>query len=130
MQINSYTITVAKLISEALGGCLLIAAEVVELKKSWHKLFAHCLSQIDARFPPESMECFQIMQVLDPIVVDGSFSASRRHQIGGRDVAVVVNDLLTMFELPLHFCPAVGSKEGVQNSFTVFFRAQPCVGTH
>jgi hypothetical protein len=107
-------------------GRKLTAGEILELKKSWHKLFTHCLTQIDARFSPENMKCFQLMQVLDPTVVYGSFSATRRHQIGSRDLAVVVTDLVTTFELPLHLCPALGSKEDIQNVFTVFRTSELC----
>jgi hypothetical protein len=59
--------------------------EVVQLKKSWHKVHAHCLTQIDVRFSTENRECFKLMQVIDPSVVHGS---TRRHQIGSIDLAV------------------------------------------
>ncbi len=44
-------------------GTKLDVREVVQLKKSWHKLYANCLTQIDVRFPTENMECFKLMQV-------------------------------------------------------------------
>jgi hypothetical protein len=56
----------------AIHGTRLHEREILELKKSWHKLYAHFLQQIDARFPPENMQYFKHMQVLDPSVVYGS----------------------------------------------------------
>jgi hypothetical protein len=52
-----------------LHGTSLDADEVLILKQSWHKFFAHCVQQIDCRFPPETMYIFKLMQVLDPCAV-------------------------------------------------------------
>ena len=97
--------------------------EVVQLKKSWHKLYAHCLTQIDVRFPTENMECFKLMQVLDPSVVHGP---TRRHQIGSIDLAVAVANLAFMFEVPLHSSTAIDSIEDIKNSFTAFRASDVC----
>jgi hypothetical protein len=45
--------------------------DVMQLKRGWHKFYAHCLREIDARFPPENMLMFRLMQVLDPSTVHG-----------------------------------------------------------
>jgi hypothetical protein len=40
-------------------------------KIDWHKLYVHCLNEIDRRFPPENMVVFKLFQVLDSSVVHG-----------------------------------------------------------
>ena len=93
--------------------------DVLQLKKSWHELFKHCLVQIDARFPPENMECFELMQVLDPMSVHGPM-LTRRAQIKNVDLAVAVDTLVHMFEVPLHLSLPIGSLQDIKNSFTAF----------
>jgi hypothetical protein len=93
--------------------------DVRQLKKSWHELFKHCLVQIDARFPPENMECFELMQVLDPMIVHGPM-LTRRAQIKNVDLAVAVDTLVHMFEVPLHLSSPIGSLQDIKNSFTAF----------
>jgi hypothetical protein len=100
-------------------GSRLYADDILQLKKSWHKLFAHCLTQIDARFPPENMECFKLMQVLDPMIVHGPM-LNRRNQIDGVDLALVVADLANIFEIPLFMSSCIGTLEDIKNSFTAF----------
>ncbi len=77
---------------------LTLAFEVLFLNQSWHKVFAHCVQQIDCRFPPETMYIFKLMQVLDPCVVHGSL---RRELIGTETLGVDVEQLLHIFEIPL-----------------------------
>ena len=45
-----------------LVGLRLSENEILRVKKLWHKLFSHCVEQINVRFPPESMEMFQLVQ--------------------------------------------------------------------
>ena len=71
----------------AVHGTALDDRQVLSLKKAWHKLYAHCLQQIDSRFPQENMHIFKLMQVIDPSIVHGPL---RRQQIGADDLAVVV----------------------------------------
>ena len=73
--------------------------DVMQLKRGWHKFYAHCLREIDARFPPENMLMFRLMQVLDPSTVHGP---TRRNLIGGADLSEAVLELLLLFELPCH----------------------------
>ena len=47
----------------AITGTRLLDREVLALKKEWYKLFAHCLENIDERFPPENMKYYKLMQV-------------------------------------------------------------------
>lgn len=102
----------------ALHGTSLDADEVLFLKQSWHKLFAHCVQQIDCRFPPETMYIFKLMQVLDPCVVHGPL---RRELIGTETLGVVVEQLLHIFEIPLHTSGlACLGVEDIKNSFVVF----------
>ena len=102
----------------ALHGTSLDVDEVLFLKQSWHKLFAHCVQQIDCRFPPETMDIFKLMQVLDPCVVHGPL---RRELIGTETLGVVVEQLLHIFEIPLHTSGlACLSLEEIKNSFVVF----------
>jgi hypothetical protein len=58
-----------KFLSECCGatgtptyGMRLSQAQVLALKKQWHKFFSHCIVQIDERFPPESCELFELLQ--------------------------------------------------------------------
>jgi len=98
--------------------------EKLELKRDWHKLYTHCLKEIDRRFPPANMEVFQLFQVLDPSVVHGP---TRRHSIGSNDLAVIVSDLLLVFEIPLHL--SVSTKytiSDMKNAFTAFRTSEAC----
>jgi hypothetical protein len=90
--------------------------EALQLKKDFYKLYAHCVDQIDIRFPTENMECFQLMQVLDPNVVHGPL---RRNKIGSDDLPVAVDKLVKMFEVPLHASGCV-SPAAVSNAFILF----------
>ena len=45
-----------------LVGLRLSENEILRVKKQWHKFFSHCVEQINVRFPPESMEMFQLIQ--------------------------------------------------------------------
>jgi hypothetical protein len=45
-----------------LVGLRLSGNEILRVKKQWHKLFSHCGEQINVRFPPESIEMFQLIQ--------------------------------------------------------------------
>ena len=85
-------------------GGRLTRGEVIELKKEFYKLYAHCLEQIDARFPPDNMQCFQLMQVLDPTVVHGPL---RRNQI-------------------VHAAGCC-SPEAVKNSFILYRASDVCI---
>jgi hypothetical protein len=98
--------------------------EKLELKRDWHKLYTHCLKEIDRRFPPANMEVFQLFQVLDPSVVHGP---TRRHSIGSNDLAVIFSDLLLVFEIPLHL--SVSTKytiSDMKNAFTAFRTSEAC----
>ena len=88
----------------------------MQLKRGWHKLYAHCLREIDARFPPETMFMFRLMQVLDPSTVHGP---TRRNLIGGADLSEAVRELLLIFELPWYLTGKASTEE-VANSFTAF----------
>jgi hypothetical protein len=80
----------------AMHGTRLTAREIVDLKKSWNKLFRHCVQQIDARFPPANMQYFKLMEVLDPNVVHGPHL--RRQLIGTPDdISAVVGKLVHLF---------------------------------
>jgi hypothetical protein len=65
------------------------------------------------------MECFELMQVLDPMIVHGPM-LTRRAQINSVDLAVAVDKLSYMFEVPLHLSLAIGSLQDIKNSFTAF----------
>jgi hypothetical protein len=103
-------------------GGRLTRGEVIALKKEFYTLHAHCLEQIDARFPPDNIQCFKLMQVLGPTVVHGPL---RRNQIGNDDLTVVVANLVKMFEVPLHAAGCV-SPEAVKNSFILFRASDVC----
>ena len=96
--------------------------EIRELKQEFYRLYAHCLKEIDARFPPENMHCFKLMQVLDPTIVHGPLA---RNKIGGDDLTVVVAKLVRMFEVPLH-ASGCASPAAVQNSFILFRASEVC----
>ena len=83
----------------AVHATILDAREVLDLKKSWYKLYAFCLRQINARFPPETMYVFELMQVLDPSVLHGPF---QRQNIGNSDLAEVVGHLLHIRDPPVY----------------------------
>ena len=106
----------------AIHGTRLDEREILELKKSWHKLYAHFLQQIDARFPPENMQYFKQMQVLDPSVVHGPL---RRQLIGTDDISIVAGKLLHVFEVPLHGS-GLASPEDIKNSFTLYRMSDAC----
>jgi hypothetical protein len=91
-------------------GRSLTQAQVKELKVEWHKLFAHCIKQLDTRFPPASMLMFKHVQIIDP---------SKLQWIGeiGQDESV--SHLLHMFELPLHVIGKYTAEE-IKNSFTAY----------
>ena len=66
---TSYGAYANKFLSECCGatgtptyGMRLSQAQVLALKKQWHKFFSHCIVQIDERFPPESCELFELLQ--------------------------------------------------------------------
>jgi hypothetical protein len=100
--------------------------EKIDVKRDWHKLYVHCLNEIDRRFPPENMVVFKLFQVLDPSVVHGP---TRRQLIGTEDLAVAVTELLSVFEIPLHL--SLSSKytiEDMKNAFTAFRSSEACAG--
>ena len=98
--------------------------ETKNLKQAWHKLYAHCLSEIDVRFPPGNMEVFRLLQVLDPSVVHGP---TRRHLIGSVTLASAASDLLSIFEIPIHLSLSRKfSVEEITNSFTAFRSSEAC----
>jgi hypothetical protein len=45
-----------------LVGLRLSGNDILRVKRQWHKLFSHCVEQINVRFPPESIEMFQLIQ--------------------------------------------------------------------
>jgi hypothetical protein len=70
------------------------------------------------------MAVFKLFQVLDPSVVHGP---TRRHSIGSNDLAVIVSDLLLVFEIPLHL--SVSTKytiSDMKNAFTAFRTSDAC----
>jgi hypothetical protein len=99
-------------------GMSLMPNEILQLKQEWHKLYKHCLDQIDARFPPTSMMMFQLLQVIDPAKTCGPI-ATRINNIAGEDVTHAVAKLLLIFELPL-IAAGRYSPEEIINSFTAF----------
>ena len=103
-------------------GTRLVPEQVLHLKQAFYKLFVHCLEQIDCRFPPENMESFRLMQVIDPMVVQGPLP---RQKIGVDDLAVVVGKLLHTFEVSLHVA-GFASLEQIQNCFTIFRVSELC----
>lgn len=103
-------------------GTRLVPQQVLHLKQNFYKLFVHCIEQIDSRFPPENMESFRLMQVIDPMVVHGPL---RRQKIGDDDLAVVVGKLLHIFEVPLHVA-GFASLQQIQNCFTSFRTSEVC----
>ena len=108
----------------AVHATTLDAREVLDLKKSWYKLYAFCLRQINARFPPETMHAFELMQVLDPSVLHGPF---QRQNIGNNDLAVVVERLLHIFEIPLYTSGLASlSLEEIRNSFVIHRVSRLC----
>ncbi len=96
--------------------------EALVLKQGWYKLYSHCLDHIDGRFPPENMKYFKLMQILDPALVHGPL---QRDKIGTDDLAVVVQNLLHIFEIPLHGS-GLALPEEIKNSFTVFRTSDVC----
>jgi hypothetical protein len=103
-------------------GGRLTRSEVIELKKELYTLHVHCLEQIDARFPTDNMQCFKLMQVLDPTVVHGPL---QRNQIGNDDLTIVVANLIKMFEIPL-YASGCTTPEAVKNSFILFRASNVC----
>ena len=98
--------------------------EMKDIKQAWHKLYTHCLADIDRRFPPETMEMFRLFQVLDPSVVHGPIL---RNYIGRTDLASAVSELLWHFEIPLHLSlSGKYSTEEIKNSFTAFRTSEVC----
>jgi hypothetical protein len=100
------------------------ARELKELKQGWHNLYAHCLREIDRRFPPVNMAVFQLLQVLDPSIVHGTL---RRQRIGTKDLPAAAAELLSVFEVPLH--TSLASKYSImdiKNSFTAFRHSEVC----
>ena len=95
---------------------------MLELKRGWYKLFAHCLEHIDDGFPPNSMQYFRLMQVLDPSIVHGPL---QREKVGTDDLTVVVANLLHIFEIPLHGS-GLALPEEILNSFTMFRTSNVC----
>jgi hypothetical protein len=84
----------------AVHGTALDDRQVPLLKRSSHKLYAHCLQQIDSRFHQENMYVFKMIQVLDPSIVHGPL---RRQLIGtDDDLVVVVGPLRHIFEISVH----------------------------
>jgi hypothetical protein len=106
----------------AVHGTALDDRQVLSLKKSWHKLYAHCLQQIDSRFPQENMHIFKLMQVIDPSIVHGPL---RRQLIGTDDLIVVVGHLLHIFEIPVHTAE-IALLEEIKNSFVAFRASEFC----
>jgi hypothetical protein len=84
MEDESYTFTVKQL---------------KDIKKDWHNLYVHCLTEIDRRFSPENMEVFQLMQILDPNMMHVTM---QRQRIGTHDVATAAAKLLAIFEVLQH----------------------------
>jgi hypothetical protein len=70
------------------------------------------------------MECFELMQVLDPMIVHGPM-LTRRTQINSVDLAVAVDKLAYMFEAPLNSSLVIGSLQDIKNAFTAF-RVSQC----
>jgi hypothetical protein len=98
--------------------------EAKELKQAWHQLYAHCLPEIDVRFPVDNMDVFRLFQVLDPSVVHGP---TRRHVIGNADLASAASDLLSIFEIPVYqSLSGKYSVEEIKNSFTAFRSSEAC----
>jgi hypothetical protein len=94
------------------------ANEILALKKHWHKFYKHCIEQTDARFPANSMEMFQLLQVINSAKICGP-AVTRITRIAGEDVFDAVKKLLIIFELPLRAAGMYTSEE-IQNSFTAF----------
>jgi hypothetical protein len=91
-------------------GMSLMPNEILQLKQEWHKLYKHCLDQIDARFPPTSMLMFQLLQVIDPSKICSPI-ATRINNIAGEDVTHAVAKLLLIFELPLIAAGRLGTHQ-------------------
>jgi hypothetical protein len=91
-------------------GRALTQAQVTDLKMKWHKFYAHCIKELDARFPPKSMLMYKHVQVIDP---------SMLQWIGDNNQDAAVSHLLHMFELPLHVIGKYAAEE-IQNSFTAY----------
>ena len=99
-------------------GLSLTASEVLGLKRKWHKLIAHCIKQIDVRFPPSNMFLFCLLQVVDPSIF---FGPASRAILGKKTPEDCVKELLHIFELPL--CAGLFKKfdrEEILNSFLIF----------
>jgi hypothetical protein len=116
-----------KLLSDARGGGAIVGTrlldqKVLELKRGWYKLFAHCLEHIDDRFPLNSMQYFRLMQVFDPSIVHGPL---QREKVGNDDLTVVVANLLHILEIPLHGS-GLALPEEILNSFTMFRTSNVC----
>ena len=84
----------------AVHATILDAREVLDLKKSWYKLFAFCLRQINVRFPPETMYVFELMQVLDPSGCSPWPVSTTK--IGNNYLAEVVGHLLHIRDPPVY----------------------------
>jgi len=97
-------------------GSSLLPSEIKELKLNWRDLIAHCIEQLDVRFPPENMRLFELLQVVDPSLSHGPIP---REKIGDQDLYKCVKDLLHIFELPLYNANLISDEE-VLNSFLAF----------
>jgi hypothetical protein len=99
--------------------------ELKDIKKGWHHLYAHCLTEIDRRFPPENMKVFQFMQLLDPNIVHGTMP---RQRIGTHDLSTVASTLLAIFEVPLHVSLASTQYSflDIKNAFTAYKSSKVC----
>ena len=79
-------------------GPSLLPSEIKELKLNWRDLIAHCIEQLDVRFPPENMRLFELLQVVDPSLSHGPIP---REKIGDQGLCKCAGGLLQIFELPL-----------------------------
>ena len=91
-------------------------AEIKDLKCEWFDVIEHCIEQLDVRFPPENLELFQLLQVVNPSYLVGMVP---REKIGELTTEGCVKELLHIFELPLHGVEQI-QKEEVLNGLISF----------
>jgi hypothetical protein len=95
-------------------GSTLLPSDILGLKKRWATCLWFMHGELEARFPEDSLEVYELLKVVDPAI---SHSALRYEQIAGMLKTAAVKKLLHIFELPLHdFLPAAR----VANSFSTY----------
>jgi len=96
-------------------GSPLTPADILSVKRKWATCLWFMHGELDERFPPDSMEVYELLRVVDPA---NSHSALVHEMVAGVPKAEVVKKLLHIFELPLYDFSLQPQK--VANSFASY----------